>query len=235
MTEKVILFGNDGVPLEHDGSGRLHVKPFIGGLAVGTVSAVGDGAAVSGGAATGDTVQAVMSYLLNPSTTLDRPRSAAASGAGLGVLKVHPQNEQNLTLLASAARTATAGTAGTAVTGLGSYRHGTLFLDVTAAATDVGDTLDVYVQYSPDGGTTWDDYAHFSQVLGNGGTKQYVIPFNIQGTPAAGHAPQTAGLAANSFRAGTDIGDRLRAYWVIVDDGGGASSFTFSLKGNFKS
>ena len=167
-------------------------------------------------------------------STHDRLRTASSSGAGLGVQKVHEQNESALTLLSSAARTATAGTAGSAVTGLGSYKYGTLFLDVTAAATESNDTLDVYVQYSVDGGTTYDDYAHFTQVLGDGGAKQYVLPFNIVGTPAAGHAVQTAGLAANSFRAGTDFGDRLRVYWVIVDPTGTNASFTFSVKANFK-
>ncbi len=45
-------------------------------------------------------------------------------------------------------------------------------LDVTAAATEVGDLLDVYLQHSFDGGTTWDDFVHFTQVLGDGGAKK---------------------------------------------------------------
>ena len=85
----------------------------------------------------------------------------------MGVLKVHSQNESNLTLLSSAARTSTG--QGTAVTALGAYKSATVFLDVTVAATDAADTLDVYVEYSPDGGTVWDNLVHFTQALGNGG------------------------------------------------------------------
>lgn len=171
--------------------------------------------------------------LVNPSGTLDRAASAAASGAGLGVLKVHSQNESNLTLLASAARTSTG--QGTAVTGLGAYKSATIFLDVTAAATDATDTLDVYVEYSPDAGTTWDNFVHFTQVLGNGGPKQFVAHVNLFGAaPDAMHAVGEA-LAAGSVRQ-VDFGDRLRVRWEITDGGGGGNvSFTFAVKASLKS
>ncbi len=42
-----------------------------------------------------------------------------------------------------------------------------LDLSLTAAATDVGDTLDIRFQESPDDGTTWDTRARFEQFLGN--------------------------------------------------------------------
>ena len=43
----------------------------------------------------------------------------------------------------------------------------TFLLDVTALATDVDDTLDVYIDTSYDGGTSWVNIVHFTQVLGN--------------------------------------------------------------------
>lgn len=180
-------------------------------------------------------VRSVSSLMLSNGTTWDRARAAASSGAGLGVLKVHSQNESATELLASAARTATAGTAGTAVTGLGSYKTATIFLDVTAAATEVDDTLNVRIQYSPDGGTTWDDLASFTQVLGNGGAKQFVYHHvNDMAPTNAMHAVNAATLAAGSVQNGVNFGDRLRVHWVIVDPGAGAVSFTFSVKAHFK-
>src|SRR3954462_5183744 len=46
-------------------------------------------------------------------------------------------------------------------------------LDVSAAATDVGDTLDIKVQTTLDG-TNFFDAVYFTQILGNGGAKRYV-------------------------------------------------------------
>ena len=51
------------------------------------------------------------------------------------------------------------------------YQQATFVLNVTAAATEVDDTLDVYIDTSYDGGTTWVNVGHFTQVLGNGGVK----------------------------------------------------------------
>src|SRR5262249_6183355 len=45
--------------------------------------------------------------------------------------------------------------------GLGAYKSLSIFSMLQGAT---GGTLDVYLQYSPDGGTTWVDYAHFPQV-----------------------------------------------------------------------
>lgn len=58
----------------------------------------------------------------------------------------------------------TAGTtAGTAQYGFGVYGSLWLYAELTGAT---GGTLDVYLQTSPDGGTTWVDYAHWPQVAG---------------------------------------------------------------------
>jgi hypothetical protein len=170
--------------------------------------------------------------LVNPSGSMDRAVSAASSGAGLGVQKVHPQNEQNNVLQASGAQTAS-GT-GSVVTGLGGYRMMTVMLDVTVAGSVAGDLLNVYVQYSPDAGTTWDDLISFTQVLGNGGAKQFLAHVNADlGTPPAMAAPKDATLAAGTANSAVDFGDRLRVKWVIVN-GGGTHSFTFAVKASFK-
>ncbi len=98
-------------------------------------------------------------------------------------------------------------------------------LDVTAAATDVGDTLDVKVQTKVDG-TNWLDVVHFTQVLGNGGAKRYIE--KIAASPAfAGFEVGTALTAGNARDL---IGDDWRVKYDQVDAVvPQAASFTFSV------
>ena len=119
-------------------------------------------------------------------------------------------------LLASAARTVTAGANGDAVT-LPVAPAYAFCLDVTTAATDVGDTLDVYVQTLIGG--QWVDVVHFTQVLGNGGAKRFF-------------GKVSAGLAETMFENGTALaagavrnlcGDAWRARYVLVDADADAS------------
>jgi hypothetical protein len=70
-------------------------------------------------------------------------------------------------------------------------------LNVTSAATAVGDTFDCYVQTSADAGGTWDDLVHFTQVLGNGGAKKFLARWTAVIAPTTAlAAPQDAALAA---------------------------------------
>lgn len=128
------------------------------------------------------------------------------------------------TLLASAARTDTAGTNGDAVH-LPDALHGYQFvLDVTAAATDVGDTLDVQVQTLIDG-VNWVPICSFTQCLGNGGAKRHIAKINAGGTQSMFEA--AASLSAGSTR--NLCGDAYRVRWVIVDSSTDNASFTFSV------
>lgn len=137
-----------------------------------------------------------------------------------------------LTLLASAVRTASGDS-----DALGKPPHPelienvSLLLDVTAAATDVDDTLNVYLQTFRNG--QWDDFAHFTEVLGNGGVQKFLVEWFKGVTPESEqHAPQDATLAAG-VQQGGKIGTDLRVKFVIVDPGAGAASFTFSVSGQF--
>jgi hypothetical protein len=135
-----------------------------------------------------------------------------------------------LDLLASSARTASGTFTPDAnlSTALARSGRAAFQLTVSAAATDVGDTLDVYLQSSLDGGTTWDDFVHFTQVLGNGGTKKFIAAWSATITPTTAlGAPADAALAAGVKQG--PIGPQIRVKWVIVDadvDG----SFTFGIK-----
>ena len=131
---------------------------------------------------------------------------------------------ENQEILASAARTAD-GTGDAVV--LDGFEILLFQLDVTAAATAVDDTLDVYVQTLIDG-TNWIDVVHFTQVLGNGGAKRYI-------------AKISASLALTEFEVGTAlgaaavrnlIGSQWRARWAITDADDDNASFTFSVKAN---
>jgi len=126
-------------------------------------------------------------------------------------------------LLASAARTA-AGTVNEAAIRLPRPLAALcLILDVTAAATDVGDTLDVKVQTKLDG-TNWLDVAAFTKVLGNGGAKRHVAKIAC-GAAEAMFADTV--LAAGSVR--NLLGDEWRVVHAIVDSGDANQSFTFAV------
>ena len=109
-------------------------------------------------------------------------------------------------------------------------------LDLTAAASDATDTLDVYVQTLLDG-TNWIDVAHFTQCLGNGGAKRYVLKALADAAQAGFETG--AALGANAVR--NLLGDQYRARWEITEGGpgpgsgsgtghgAGTATFTFSV------
>ena len=127
-----------------------------------------------------------------------------------------------VTLLASAEQTATG--AGDAVRLPGIVNALSFVLDVTAAATAAGDTLDVYVQTKIDG-TNWLDVQHFTQVLGNGGAKRYIA--KIAAGAALTEFENGTGLGAPAVR--NLLGDDWRVRWVIAE--ADAAAFTFSVTG----
>jgi hypothetical protein len=103
-------------------------------------------------------------------------------------------------------------------------------LNVTAAATAAGDTLDVYIQATSDDGTTWDDFVHFSQILGNGGAKKELFRWQGMIAPTTDHAaPADASLAVATIKQGPH-GTVWRVKWVVAS--ASAPSFTFSVTGS---
>lgn len=139
----------------------------------------------------------------------------------------------NVTLLASTTVAAAGTVNGTAVTGLGAFRQAMLLLSVTAAATDANDTLDVYIDTSPDGGTTWVNCIHFTQVVGNGGAVKHWAVLDPGGSPGTSTIAATSDAAAGAVRPSMFC-DQLRVRHVTVDPAGSNMSFTFSVVGFFK-
>lgn len=127
-----------------------------------------------------------------------------------------------VTLLASAARVASGTTVATPIRISDAANGVILELDVTAAATVAGDTLDVTVQTRSDN-ANWVDVCHFTQILGNGGAKRYFAALNA-GQAMTMFEKGTA-LAAGSQR--NLVGDDWAVVWTVVSSS--APSFTFSL------
>lgn len=131
---------------------------------------------------------------------------------------------ETITLRASAAEAASATQAG--VVFRQPWREATVVLTVSAAATGAGDTLDVFVDTSADGGTTWHNVGHFTQVLGNGGAKKFVMALRSDNPGATAVVDATSDLAAGATRQ-YGINDRLRSRSVIA---GGTAAFTYQVK-----
>ena len=131
-----------------------------------------------------------------------------------------------LTLRASAA----VSTAKTDTGAIQSYpfpaKEALVVLNVTAAATAANDTLDVYVDITPDGGTSWLNVGHFTQVLGNGGAKKLVMALNSANAGATAITDVTSDSAAGSTRQyGIGTGMRYRGTTVS----GTTVGFTYSV------
>lgn len=124
---------------------------------------------------------------------------------------------KNNTLLESAIRTAS----GVSETiNLPPRCKGLVFLlSVTNADTDANDTLDVYIQESPDGGTTWNDIVHFAQLIGTSSAGKQQAIINCESEPEIEvAAPSDAAMAVSTVRQGP-VCSPIRAKYVIVDGG----------------
>ena len=138
---------------------------------------------------------------------------------------------QSLTLRASAA----VSTAKTDTGAIQSYnapaKEALVVLNVTAAAAAANDTLDVYIDITPDGGTTWLNVGHFTQVLGNGSAKKYVMALNSSNAGASAITDVTSDAAAGATRQ-YGIGTGMRYRGVTVS--GTAVAFTYSVSAYIK-
>lgn len=98
-------------------------------------------------------------------------------------------------------------------------------LAVTGPGTAVGDTLDVYVQSSPDG-AVWDDFVHFTQVLGNGGSKTFLAEWTRAVSAATAQAAPVDGGLAVGVKQGP-VSSVWRVKWIVVSSS--APSFPIVL------
>lgn len=101
-------------------------------------------------------------------------------------------------------------------------------LDVSAAATEANDTLDLQVQTLVEG-DNWVPVCSFTQVLGNGGAVVHVG--KISKTEPQAMFANSAALAAGSVR--NIFGSSWRTSYVIVDPTGTNAAFSFIVRGAF--
>lgn len=129
-------------------------------------------------------------------------------------------------LLAPVTTTAGAKTniASTPVSIPGTWNAMAFVLDVSAAATAVGDTLNVKVQVRLDG-TNWLDVCAFTEVLGNGGAKRHFGKINADTAQAM--FENGAVLSAGAVR--NMLGESWRVLYTQVDDATQDAAFTFSV------
>jgi hypothetical protein len=102
---------------------------------------------------------------------------------------------------------------------------------LTAAATDAGDNLAVYLQTSYDGGTSWRDLCRFPERAGTASVPvagQYGLAEGADSDSGL-FALADAGLSANTS-VDAAMGDRLRLKWVVTDANANAS-YTFTCQG----
>lgn len=104
--------------------------------------------------------------------------------------------------------------AGDTVNGMGAFDAITILATLTGAT---GGTLDVYLQSSWDGGTTWYDLVHFTQLAAAGAARTYkaTLALSTTITTVGKGSVGTPGvaLAANTVAAG-HWGDQIRAVYV---------------------
>ncbi len=131
-----------------------------------------------------------------------------------------------ITLAASAARTANGNGSWFYIGGERSILG--IVLDITASATDAGDTLDVYIDFSFDGTNAIGNAVHFAQQAGNGAAARYyamLMPTSGLTTPTTITSDASAGVVRPEL-----FGPYIRARWAIADSGNGNSSHTFSVQ-----
>ena len=138
-------------------------------------------------------------------------------------MALQPNKTHNVrTLLASVTATGAA-TVAVASVRLPSMVNAVAFTcDVTAAAADGSDTLDVKVQVMLDG-SKWTDIVHFPQHAGDGGTARYIE--KVAASPVfAGFEVGTALTAGNTRDL---LGDEYRISYTTTS--GSSASFSFSV------
>lgn len=137
-------------------------------------------------------------------------------------------NSQIHTLSDTTPASASTAASGKTIAGLHMYDALAVHASLVGAT---GGTLDVYLQYSPDKGTTWVDYAHFAQLADGAAAIQKffsVSRFAQQTTIATVGSALTPALAVNTVLGG-EFGDRMRAVYVagVGTSAGAAISIKF--------
>lgn len=121
----------------------------------------------------------------------------------------------------------------TPVTGLDPYTMTSILLTVSGQTMDASTTLDIYLQYSPDGGTTWDDLYHFTQITTAAYASPRVFFLNIAGAVSQVSRVTTDGTLAVATLREISWCDRMRVKTVAANFAG-TDTVTIKLDGYFQ-
>lgn len=108
-----------------------------------------------------------------------------------------------------------------------SYQEAVFTLDVTALATDAGDHLDVYVDISFDGGASWVNAIHFTQLDGTGSASKELAILKLN--PAVEDMYAVTSDLAESTSRQIGLGTMVRYRGVVTNTSTDDASFTYSL------
>ncbi len=139
--------------------------------------------------------------------------------------------KQDIELLATVVAAGVQSVTGPDILGFAPFTSGTFVLEITDAATDADDTLDVVIQRKlPNSG--YEDIVAFTQVLGNGANTLTFVADVFAGA-SGGDEHVVAALAAGSF---LDVpwGDILRVNYAIVDPTSANATFTLAVHAHMR-
>ena len=136
----------------------------------------------------------------------------------------------NPTLYKSATNTGNVALTGDAVLGIDKFSKALIILTVSGKTMAGGAVADVWVQYSPNQGTTYDDIGHFAQITAGAiADGVYVMVLNHGSAGIADRiVDDAATLAANSVR-NQPWGDRMRIKIVPATFNGTTDTITLAV------
>lgn len=114
------------------------------------------------------------------------------------------------------------------------FQEATFVLDITALATETADKLDVYVDVSPDNGSTWVNAIHFTQADGDGSTAKEVAKLTADALGDPDATLVVTSDAAESVVRNIGMIDCIRYRGVVTNDGTDNASFTYSLVASYR-
>lgn len=145
-------------------------------------------------------------------------------------LPVELGQDNPLTLQASqVSGTTNATNTRTTTTGLGKYTDLQVLINITGAGAVTG-LLQIWLEDSSDGGTTWDDLVS-SNTFAFGAAlvkQQFAISGRVATTKVQGSAPQQETLAAGQVRHGP-WGDRIRVREKVSGVSGSPTGVTYTI------
>ncbi len=118
-------------------------------------------------------------------------------------------------------------------TGTWYYRSATFEYHLTAAATEAGDTLDLFIDTSLDGGTNWINIVHFAQSTGTSEPDRAVATIAPEASVMTAPVDVAADAAAGAVR--HILGDRVRVRYTMVQAATNDNeTFTLAVRALFR-